>query len=118
MENPCRSTLHLAPEPVWAAVGDDDAHEPESFAEEGFVHCTNGEALVIEVANRYYRDDLRSYLLLDVDLGQDSAPAVFEDEARQYPHIYGPIDRQAIIRVRRVERAADGTFTHIGDTMA
>jgi len=43
-----------------------------------------------------------------------SAPAIYEDDERNYPHIYGPMERDAVRRVRRVERAADGTFLAIG----
>lgn len=110
-------TLHLVPEPVWRAQADAPEYLPESFAEEGFVHCTDGAALVVEVANRYYRDDPRPFLVLDVDLAQVAAPAIYEDEERRYPHIYGSIGRGAVARVRRVVRAADGAFTHIGETV-
>ena len=110
-----RVTFHAVPEPVWTAHMGVREYRPERFAEEGFIHCTDGEELVVEVANRYYRDDPRPYLVLDVDLARVQARAIYEDEARQYPHIYGPIAREAVTRVRRVERAADGTFTAIGD---
>ena len=108
-------TLHLVPEPIWMAHAEAQEYHLERFAEEGFTHCTDGEELVVEVANRYYRDDPRPYVVLDVDLARVQARAVYEDEARLYPHIYGPIAREAVTRVRRVERAADGTFTAIGD---
>jgi uncharacterized protein (DUF952 family) len=108
-------TLHLVPEPVWRSHTDAQEYQPERFAEEGFIHCTDGEGLVIEVANRYYRDDPRAYLVLDIDLTRLRSPVIFEDETRQYPHVYGPIEREAVTRVRRVERVPDGTFTAIGD---
>lgn len=107
--------LHLVPEPCWLALTDGKEYRPERFAEEGFIHCTDGEELVVEVANRYYRVDPRAYLVLDIDLARVHARAIYEDEARQYPHIYGPIVREAVMRVRRVERAPDGTFTAIGE---
>ena len=111
-------TLHLVPEPVWLAHEGRPAYQPERFAEEGFIHCTDGEALLIEVANRYYRDDPRAYLVLDVDLTRVQARAIYEDGAQQYPHIYGPLKREAVTRVRRVERLPDGTFAVIGDDMS
>jgi uncharacterized protein (DUF952 family) len=108
-------TLHLVPESAWLAPANGKEYRPERFAEEGFIHCTDAEELVVEVANRYYRDDPRAYLVLEIDLARVHARAIYEDEARQYPHIYGPIEREVVTRVRRVERAPDGTFTAIGD---
>ena len=110
-----RVTFHVVPEPVWSAHTGAGEYRPERFADEGFIHCTDGEELLVEVANRYYRDDPRPYLVLDVDLARLRAPVIYEDTERRYPHIYGPIEREAVTRVRRVARAADGTFTAIGD---
>ena len=109
-----RLTFHLTPEPVWLEHRLLRDYRPEGFGAEGFIHCTNGEALVIEVANRYYKDDPRPFLLLEVDLDRVSAPAIYEDDERNYPHIYGPVARDAVTRVHRLERAPDGTFVAIG----
>lgn len=114
---PSGVTLHLVPEPSWQVQADAHEYRPESFAEEGFIHCTDGEALVIEVANRYYRDDPRPFLVLDVDLARVAAPAVYEDVERRYPHIYGPIEREAVARIRRVVRTVDGAFMRIGESV-
>jgi uncharacterized protein (DUF952 family) len=110
--------LHLAPEVIWRAASTRDEYRPESFAAEGFAHCTHGETVLLEVANRYYRDDPRPYVVLDVDLSLLSAPAIYEDDSHQYPHVYAPIDRHAVRRVRQIQRAPDGTFTAIGAAMA
>jgi uncharacterized protein (DUF952 family) len=111
-------TYHLVPEDVWLAHQGSAMYHPERFAEEGFVHCTDGEDLLIEVGNRYYQGDPRAYLVLDVDLDALAAEAIYEDEARLYPHVYGPIERHAVRRVRRVERHADGSFITIGQDVA
>ncbi len=114
LASPSGITLHLVPEAVWRAHEQQTEYRPDGLEAEGFIHCTDGEELVVEVGNRYYRDDPRPYVVLDVDLTRVSAPAIYEDEAHRYPHIYGPIEQEAIARVRRIERAPDGTFTAIG----
>lgn len=116
--SPSGLARRLVPEPVWRAQADAREYRPEAFAEEGFVHCTDGEALLIEVANQYYRADPRPFLALDVDLGRVAARAVYEDAEQRYPYTYGPIEREAVVRVRRMERAADGAFTSIGESLA
>src|SRR5688572_17267818 len=40
---PSGHTLHLVPEPVWRAHQGAATYTPEPFAEEGFVHCTDGD---------------------------------------------------------------------------
>jgi uncharacterized protein (DUF952 family) len=112
---PTGITRHLVPESVWREQECLAQYRPEGFAVEGFVHCTDGDDLVLEVANRYYRDDGRSYLLLDVDLARVRAQVIYEDDERRYPHIYDSIAREAVRRVRRLLRDADGSFTAVAD---
>ena len=107
-------TFHLVPEEVWLAQKDEYQYVPDGFASEGFIHCTHGDDVVIEVGNRYYRDDPRPYLVLEVDLVRVAAPVKYEDDERRFPHIYGPLERHAVRRICRIERAVDGTFVTIG----
>jgi uncharacterized protein (DUF952 family) len=113
-QEPAAVTLHLVPEDVWRAPNVDSGYLPEGFSREGFIHCTHGEDAVIEVGNRYYRDDPRPYLVLELDLERVAAPVIYEDDEGRYPHIYGPLERHAVRCVYRIERAADGTFISIG----
>lgn len=108
---PSGSTFHLVPAEVWEAQRTGPRYRPEAFEREGFVHCTDGLAHLLVPANAYYRDDPRPYLALEIDLEAITAPARFDDEARRYPHIYGPVDVAAVRRVLRAERTGDGTFT-------
>jgi uncharacterized protein (DUF952 family) len=117
-QDPVAVMLHLVPEDVWLAQNEEPHYLPDGFSNEGFIHCTHGHDLVIEVGNRYYRDDPRPYLVLEVDLQRVAAPVVYEDGERRFPHLYGPLERHAVRRVCRVERAADGTFIAIGESGA
>ena len=112
---PAEVTLHLVPEEVWLAQKEKSHYQPDGFASEGFIHCTHGHGFVVEVGNRYYRDDPRPYLVLEIDLECVVAPVEYEDEERRFPHIYGPLERHAVRRVCRIERAADGSFIAIGE---
>ncbi len=107
-------SLHLVPEPAWHKQAAGDTYVPERFAEEGFVHTTLGEETLLEVANRYYRDDPRPYLVLDVDLDRLAAPVRFDEAGPSYPHVYGPIETTAVVRVRRADRDPAGAFVGIG----
>jgi uncharacterized protein (DUF952 family) len=54
----------------------------------------------------------RPMLVLTIDLDRLTA-AWRADGDERYPHVYGPIDRAAIIDVRAIARTADGTFLPI-----
>jgi uncharacterized protein (DUF952 family) len=107
------ATFHLVPREVWERQGSGDTYVPEGFDVDGFVHCTDGEANVIDTANRYYQDDARAYVLLSIDTDRLSAPVRYEDPGRIFPHVFGPIETSAVTEVRTVERDADGRFLRI-----
>ena len=85
-------------------------YTPSAFAQEGFIHTTKRRALIVEVANRYYRDDRRPYLLLTIDLERATAPWRYDAAGEEYPHLYGALNRDAIVASEPLQRAEDGTF--------
>ena len=109
-----RPTLHLVPEAAWEAHDPSSPYLPAPYPEDGFVHCTDGDEAVVAVANRFYRDDPRSFLLLTLDLDRTGSPWRFDDPERRYPHVYGPVDPACILEVRRMLRDADGQFRSPG----
>jgi uncharacterized protein (DUF952 family) len=48
--------------------------------------------------------------VLVLDLARLQSPVKYEDPNRIFPHIYGPLNREAIQEVRPFPRATDGTF--------
>ena len=105
-----RPTLHLVPEAVWEAHDPGSPYLPAAYPEDGFVHCTDGDDEMVLVANRFYGDDPRSFLLLTLDLERTGSPWRFDDAERRYPHVYGPIDTVCVVEVRGMVRDADGRF--------
>lgn len=110
---PSGHTLHLIPEPVWESVKNDVTYVPEHFEQDGFVHCTDGEQNLLGVGNAFYRNDDRPYLVLVLDVDRLQSPVRYDDPAQIYPHIYGPVNLDAVVEVRRVVRLADGSFSDI-----
>jgi uncharacterized protein (DUF952 family) len=51
-------------------------------------------------------------VVLTIVLDRLSSPWRYDGDER-YPHVYGPLDRDAITEVRPIPRAADGTFLPI-----
>lgn len=105
-------TYHLIPSDEYDPQA--ATYAPPTYAAEGFIHTTQTLAIVHEVANRYYRADPRPYLLLTIDLDRLGTPWRYDAAGPTYPHLYGPIERDAIVAIRPVARAADGTFLPLG----
>jgi uncharacterized protein (DUF952 family) len=110
-----RTTFHLVPVEVWAEADPDGPLVRESLDDEGFIHCTDGPDALIATAERHYRADPRDFLALTLDLDRISSPWRYDDPGTPYPHIYGPIDRAAIIGVVPVHRSVDGRFLGFDD---
>jgi glutathione S-transferase len=83
-----------------------------TLAEEGFLHAS-GASQVNWVANQFYRDVPGDLVLLVIDTGRLTAPLRHEvvpgwDEP--FPHIYGPLNPDAVIRAEPLRAGPDGTF--------
>jgi len=108
-----RPTFHLAPADVWAAWAATDRTQPyeaASLRDEGFIHCTDGEAELGATLERHYATDPRRFVALTIDLDALDVPWRFDVPALPYPHIYGPIAPAAIIGVSDVVRDPDGRY--------
>ncbi len=82
-----------------------------SLADEGFIHCSY-ENQVLTPANQRFsgRYDL---VLLILDPQLITAPLVIEDSygsGTEFPHVYGPIPIDAILRIVEFPPDADGSF--------
>lgn len=116
--------FHAVSRDAWD-VSVDRPYEPASLAEEGFVHCSPDEQTTLAVVNAFYRDAPRPLLVLVLDEDRLTArleweealpeppPGVAEDVL--FPHVYGPLNRDAVERILEVQwdeegRAADLTI--------
>lgn len=102
---------HLVPLEVWEARGGEATYLPDAFEADGFIHTTNGLEPLLQVANLFYRSDPREYLVLAIDTGRLASELRYDDKDEIYPHIYGPLNTDAVLGRLAVERDADGTFT-------
>jgi len=80
-----------------------------SLADEGFIHCSFGEQ-VQQIADLVYRGR-SDVLLLEIDPSRLAAAVKVEPpdgERVSYPHIYGPLNRDAVVKVTPVDVREDG----------
>jgi uncharacterized protein (DUF952 family) len=106
-----RPTYHLVPADVWAGAVDTEPYTAESLATEGFIHCTDGVGPLAVTFDRHYAAGQRSFLALTIDLDALTVPWRHDVPGTPYPHIYGPVDRVAIIGVEHVRRGREGEFS-------
>jgi glutathione S-transferase len=81
-----------------------------TLADEGYIHGSRREQ-VLGVAEAIYAD-AGPLLLLSIDPARLSSP-VRDDEVAPgivFPHIYGPIELEAVVAVAPLERGTDGRF--------
>ena len=103
---------HLILEADWEWAQTTGEVKPTSLAEEGFIHCSQDEAQMLAVSNRIYAG-LDGLLTLEVDTGRLSWPVKYElsRSGEIYPHIYGPLNTDAVVKVQTMTVSADGSFS-------
>ena len=111
------TTFHLTPREYWESQRLGPDYTPETFVQDGFIHCTDDESNVVAVGNRYYRNDSRVMVCLEIDIDAVTSEIRYEDAEQIYPHIYGPLALTAICGIRPVLRHADGNFMGLGDSI-
>jgi len=105
-----RLTYHGTPLAYFDGLDPAQPYLPADYAEDGFIHCTDGREAVSIILTLMYRKQPDPFVVLYIDLDRVQVPVKYEDPAGIYPHIYGPLNRDAIVAVREVERSPDGVF--------
>jgi uncharacterized protein (DUF952 family) len=99
---------HLVTPDAWARAADE--YRPDSFAAEGFIHCSFA-AQVAGSANRFYAG-ASELLLLYIDPAHLTSPLRTEasGSGELFPHVYGPLNRDAVVEVETLRRGSDGRW--------
>jgi uncharacterized protein (DUF952 family)/N-acetylglutamate synthase-like GNAT family acetyltransferase len=111
--------LHLINKNDWEAAQQSGVVQPASLASEGFVHCST-EHQMVAVANKYYTG-ATNMLLLRINTALLAPQMKWEPPAHidgtpakpnepLFPHIYGPINVNAVNEVIEFPCSPDGTF--------
>ena len=102
-------TYHLVPRAFWEAQDTTQDYQPEPMqaGREAFIHCTDGADNLAATANRFYRQTPGEMLALLIDLERVEALVKYEDAGHIYPHIYGALNRDAVVGIVTMPRTAD-----------
>lgn len=108
---------HMVEAPAWEAARSGSTLEPVSLASEGFIHCTVGERNLLAVAERFYRAVPGEWVVLVLDPVRITHEVKWEvqPDGLAYPHIYGPLNLDAVVEVCRFPRDGEGRFLPFRD---
>ncbi len=115
--------FHLLPESEHRAHPADRAYTPATFAADGFIHCTGDTETLLAVANAFFADLREPLLCYAVDTDRLTVPVRWEPPApvsgaentphpveTLFPHVYGAIDRAAIVDILPLHRDESGRW--------
>ena len=113
--------LHITHSQDWQTALENGAYHTPSLEKDGFIHCST-DSQALRVANNFYRAQT-DLVLLVIDTDRLQSPLKFEgpinpgtgqaetDNPDLFPHVYGAINIEAVVKVVAFPPNADGTFT-------
>jgi len=112
--------VHIASRLAWNEAGRLGGYAPASLESEGFIHCSTAEQ-TLPVASRFFRGQT-GLVLLVVDPSRLTSTLKWEPPAEgspppglpadaRFPHIYGPLNLDAVVQVLDFEPDANGEFS-------
>jgi ribosomal-protein-serine acetyltransferase len=114
-----RMIYHITSLAEWALAEKRGLYRAPSLESQGFIHFSQIHQ-VVPVADAFYRQQ-NGLVLLCVDPARLDVPLKFEPPALNapdahadedlFPHVYGPVDTQAVIRVFDFPANGDGCFS-------
>ena len=104
--------LHITTRSDWETAVSNPPYTAASLQTEGFIHCST-PAQVLMPANAMFKGQT-DLLLLCLDEDLVTADVVYEDcyeSGTAFPHIYGPLNLNAVLGVVDFSPNADGSFS-------
>ena len=107
---------HIATKTEWESQADAPTYAPNRYKQDGFIHCSEQHQLEpVAESNFRGRDDLVLLELMPTKLNPETR---YESGGREkYPHIYGPINKDAVNRTIEVQCNDDGLFDGVFDSI-
>lgn len=111
--------LHITLSSEWRQAQAKGEYFSKTLAADGFIHCSAPEQ-VVGVTDDLFRGK-HGLVLLCIDEKRLRAEVKWEDLydcGKEYPHVYGPINLDAVIRVVDFSPNEDGTISLPEDARA
>jgi uncharacterized protein (DUF952 family) len=111
---------HITSRKAWEEAQTNGEYRADSLTTEGFIHSST-LVQILPVAHNFYKGE-RGLIVLGIEPALLSSDLKWEPPAGgapppgvpvgdQFPHIYGPINLNAVLKVADLESNEDGTFS-------
>ena len=104
--------LHITTRAAWDQALAEGAYTTPTLDSEGFIHCSEPHQIT-RVANERFRGRT-GLVLLEIEPARVRAVVRYENTEggdELFPHIYGPLNLDAVTRVTPFEPGEDGSFS-------
>jgi len=112
---------HLVTESDFRSLAGEGHYLPARFEQDGFIHCTGEPETLLVVADDYFSTVTEPVLVLVIDVARLTSEVKFEPSAPiagggaahlknnlLFPHIYGPLNLDAVTGVGALQRTEGG----------
>jgi uncharacterized protein (DUF952 family) len=105
-----RVILHITKREQWEKAKVEGVYRGDTLDSQGFIHCSTSKQIV-KVANAVYHAQ-RGLVLLCITTNRVQSEIKYESAGSEelYPHIYGPLNTDAVVKVLDFEPTEDGKF--------
>jgi len=112
--------FHITTRTAWTEAQERGEYTAPSLSVEGFIHCST-RSQILRVAENFYKGQkglvllvieptlLSSMLRWELPFEQILPAGIAEGE--KFPHIYGPLNLDAVVKVAELEVDSTGAFT-------
>ena len=102
--------LHITKREYWEKAKLQGVYRGDTLDSYGFIHCSTSKQIV-KVANNLFHSQ-KGLVLLYIVTSKVRSKIKYEFAGSEelYPHIYGPLNIDAVIKVVNFEPAKDGRF--------
>ena len=102
---------HICAKSRWEDGKANGAYEADTLESEGFMHASTVNQ-VVNVANAVFTGQT-DLVFLVIDLSKLNGDLKYEtaSNGEDYPHLYGPLNPDAVVREIDYEPGSDGVFT-------
>jgi uncharacterized protein (DUF952 family) len=100
---------HITTRDDWAEAEIQKIYKPATLTTEGFIHLSTDKQLLVS-ANKFYRGKA-DLLVVAINEKRLDAPLKFETANNDsYPHLYGPLNVDAVVEVVGLPVGGSGDF--------
>jgi len=102
--------LHITQRSQWERAQLTGIYRGDTLDTEGFIHCSTA-AQIVKVANKFFFQH-QELIVLCIDSRRVLVEIKYEESepGEQYPHIYGSLNTDAVVKVVEFARGANGKF--------